>query len=57
MKLSWKEENEFNGLFFLTDLLDKTPYDITVTPLFDDQTGHGLRVLQICSRRGGKSLS
>lgn len=64
MKHGWKEgdacssvRNELNCLFFLTDLLDKTPYDITVTPLFDDQTGHGSQVLQICSRIGGKSLS
>lgn len=38
----------------LTDLLDRTPYDITVTPLLDDGTGNGSQVLQICSSGGGK---
>lgn len=39
----------------LTELLDKTPYDITVTPLLDDRTGRGSQVLHICSSGGGKS--
>lgn len=36
----------------LSGLRDKTPYDITVTSLFEDKTGLGARVRQICSRRG-----
>ncbi|CAJ1078249.1 interleukin-31 receptor subunit alpha-like [Xyrichtys novacula] len=34
----------------LIDLLDKKPYNITVTPLFNGKTGHGTQALQICSR-------
>ncbi|KAF1376788.1 hypothetical protein PFLUV_G00215080 [Perca fluviatilis] len=44
----WKESNDTNTA--LSNLLDKTPYNITVTPLFDDKTGHGTQALQICSR-------
>uniref|UniRef100_A0A3Q3F758 Interleukin-6 receptor subunit beta-like n=1 Tax=Labrus bergylta TaxID=56723 RepID=A0A3Q3F758_9LABR len=47
----WKESTNTNVT--LTDLLDKTPYNITVTPLFDGKTGHGTQALQICSRVGG----
>ncbi|XP_075893966.1 interleukin-6 receptor subunit beta-like isoform X2 [Nelusetta ayraudi] len=36
----------------LSGLRDKTPYDITVTALFEDKTGLGARVWQICSRQG-----
>jgi len=39
---------------FLTGLPDKQPFNITVTPLFDDKTGHGTQALQICSRVGGQ---
>ncbi|XP_026173833.1 interleukin-31 receptor subunit alpha-like isoform X1 [Mastacembelus armatus] len=46
----WKESKYTNTT--LLDLLDKKPYNITVTPLFDDKTGHGARALQICSRVG-----
>lgn len=41
---------------FLADLKDRTPYDITVTPLFGDKTGHGAQALHICSRVGGTSF-
>ncbi|KAA8583052.1 hypothetical protein FQN60_015598, partial [Etheostoma spectabile] len=44
----WKESNDTNTT--LSDLLDKKPYNITVTPLLDDKTGHGTQALQICSR-------
>ncbi|XP_056873427.1 interleukin-6 receptor subunit beta-like [Takifugu flavidus] len=43
----WKESRHTNVT--LSDLLDRTPYDVTVTPLLDDGTGHGSQVLQICS--------
>lgn len=46
----WKETKYTNATLF--DLLDKTPYNITVTPLFEDKTGHGTQALQICSRVG-----
>ncbi|TKS76287.1 mRNA-capping enzyme [Collichthys lucidus] len=46
----WKETEYTNATLF--DLLDKTPYNITVTPLFDDKTGHGKTAHQICSRVG-----
>uniref|UniRef100_UPI0037E87E8F interleukin-31 receptor subunit alpha-like n=1 Tax=Semicossyphus pulcher TaxID=241346 RepID=UPI0037E87E8F len=36
----------------LIGLLDKKPYNITVTPLLDGRTGHGTQALQICSRVG-----
>lgn len=39
-------------LSFSTDLLDYTPYNITITPIFDAKTGHGTRAWQICSRIG-----
>lgn len=54
MPLSDYRKNK--SLPFLTGLLDKTPYNITVTPLFDDKTGHGAQVLDICSREGGTSF-
>lgn len=44
----WKESKYTNITLF--DLLYKKPYNITVTPLFDDKTGHGTEALQICSR-------
>ncbi|XP_034756466.1 interleukin-31 receptor subunit alpha-like [Etheostoma cragini] len=44
----WKESNDTNTT--LSNLLDKKPYNITVTPLLDDKTGHGTQALQICSR-------
>ncbi|GLD49584.1 interleukin-31 receptor subunit alpha-like protein [Lates japonicus] len=46
----WKESKYTNTT--LSDLFDKKPYNITVTPLFDDKTGHGTQALQICSRVG-----
>ncbi|XP_073349115.1 interleukin-31 receptor subunit alpha-like [Pagrus major] len=46
----WKETKDTFAR--LLDLLDKTQYNITVTPLFDDKTGRGTQVLQICSREG-----
>lgn len=46
----WKESKYTN--ITLSDLLDKKPYNITVTPLFDDKTGHGTQALWICSRVG-----
>ncbi|XP_044024261.1 interleukin-31 receptor subunit alpha-like isoform X2 [Siniperca chuatsi] len=46
----WKESKYTNAT--LVDLLDMKPYNITVTPLFDDKTGHGTQALQICSRVG-----
>ncbi|XP_030261833.1 interleukin-31 receptor subunit alpha-like isoform X2 [Sparus aurata] len=46
----WKETKDTHAS--LDGLLDKTPYNITVTPLFDDKTGHGAQVLDICSREG-----
>ncbi|XP_059211721.1 interleukin-31 receptor subunit alpha-like [Centropristis striata] len=36
----------------LSGLLDKKPYNITVTPLFGNKTGHSTRALQVCSRFG-----
>ncbi|XP_063758244.1 interleukin-31 receptor subunit alpha-like isoform X2 [Eleginops maclovinus] len=47
----WKKTNYTNAT--LSGLLDKKPYNVTVTPLFDDKTGHGTQALQICSRVGG----
>ncbi|XP_070843562.1 interleukin-31 receptor subunit alpha-like [Chaetodon trifascialis] len=46
----WKQTEYTNATLF--DLLDKKPYNITVTPLFDDKTGHGAQTLHICSRFG-----
>lgn len=46
----WKETKFTNATLF--DLLDKTPYNMTVTPLFADKIGHGTQVSQICSRVG-----
>lgn len=43
----------YNCVPLLTDLIHKKPYNITVTPLFDDKTGHGTQAVQICSRVGG----
>ncbi|XP_069371346.1 interleukin-6 receptor subunit beta isoform X2 [Paralichthys olivaceus] len=40
------------SVFYMNDLLDKKQYNITVTPLFDDKTGHGSQAVQICSRIG-----
>ncbi|KAM8831322.1 interleukin-31 receptor subunit alpha-like isoform 2-T2 [Spinachia spinachia] len=47
---SWKESQHTNTT--LSGLLDKQPYDVTVTPLFVDKTGHGAPALQTCSREG-----
>ncbi|XP_056284835.1 interleukin-31 receptor subunit alpha-like [Pseudoliparis swirei] len=49
-KYFWKESNGTNTT--LSGLPDKQPFNITVTPLFDDKTGHGTQALQICSRVG-----
>ncbi|XP_068610205.1 interleukin-6 receptor subunit beta-like [Brachionichthys hirsutus] len=49
-RFHWKETSCTNATLF--DLLDKKPYDITVTPLLGDQTGHGTQALQVCSRVG-----
>ncbi|XP_038583795.1 interleukin-31 receptor subunit alpha-like [Micropterus salmoides] len=46
----WKESKYTNATLF--GLLDKKPYNITITPLFGDKTGHGTQVFQICSRIG-----
>ncbi|XP_037304975.2 interleukin-31 receptor subunit alpha-like [Pungitius pungitius] len=46
----WEESGCTNAT--LSGLLDKQPYNITVTPLFADRTGHGARALQICSGEG-----
>ncbi|KAM6915451.1 interleukin-31 receptor subunit alpha-like [Xenentodon cancila] len=46
----WMECSVTNATLF--DLYDDKPYNITVTPLLDDKTGHSSRVLQRCSRRG-----
>lgn len=46
----WKESKYTNAT--LSDLLDKKPYNITVTPLFGNKTGHGTQALQICSGVG-----
>ncbi|KAI4802010.1 hypothetical protein KUCAC02_019872 [Chaenocephalus aceratus] len=48
---NWKETNYTNAT--LSGLLDNKPYNVTVTPLFVDKTGHGTQALQICSRVGG----
>ncbi|XP_028997493.1 interleukin-6 receptor subunit beta-like isoform X2 [Betta splendens] len=50
-RFDWTESGTTSAA--LSGLLDKKPYDITVTPLFDNKTGHGTQVLQICSRVGG----
>ncbi|XP_074471621.1 interleukin-6 receptor subunit beta-like isoform X1 [Sebastes fasciatus] len=47
----WKESKYTNAT--LSDLLDKKPYNITVTPLFENKTSHGTQALHICSRFGG----
>ncbi|KAM3603129.1 uncharacterized protein V6R79_017003 [Siganus canaliculatus] len=46
----WEETPYPNVTLF--GLLDKTPYDITVTPLLDDRTGHDAQALHICSGFG-----
>lgn len=46
----WKESKFTNATLF--DLLDKTPYNVTVTPLFSDKIGHATQVSEICSRVG-----
>ncbi|KAF7663323.1 hypothetical protein LDENG_00213880 [Lucifuga dentata] len=45
----WKETKYTNMTLFD---LDYMPYNITVTPIFDDKTGRGTQVHQICSRIG-----
>uniref|UniRef100_A0A3P8SKH3 Interleukin 12 receptor, beta 2a n=1 Tax=Amphiprion percula TaxID=161767 RepID=A0A3P8SKH3_AMPPE len=49
-QIYWKETNYTNAT--LSDLLDKKPYNITVTPLLGDKTGHGMQAFHICSRAG-----
>uniref|UniRef100_A0A3Q0RQT3 Interleukin 31 receptor A n=1 Tax=Amphilophus citrinellus TaxID=61819 RepID=A0A3Q0RQT3_AMPCI len=44
----WKESSYTNATLF--DLLDKKPYNITVTPLIDDKTGQSAQAVQVCSR-------
>ncbi|XP_074541367.1 interleukin-6 receptor subunit beta-like [Halichoeres trimaculatus] len=46
----WKESKYTN--ITLTDLQDKTRYNITVTPLLNGTTGHSTRALPICSSVG-----
>ncbi|KAG7239712.1 hypothetical protein INR49_028648 [Caranx melampygus] len=46
----WMETTYPNRTLF--GLLGKTPYNITVTPLFDDRTGHGTEALQVCATLG-----
>ncbi|KAM4522375.1 interleukin-31 receptor subunit alpha-like isoform 2-T2 [Odontesthes bonariensis] len=46
----WRESSFTNTT--LDDLLDKKPYNITITPILDDRTGHSTQALQICSRVG-----
>ncbi|XP_026196918.1 interleukin-31 receptor subunit alpha-like [Anabas testudineus] len=46
----WKESKHTNTTLF--GLLEKMPYNITVTPLFDNETGHGTQVHRVCSRVG-----
>ncbi|XP_030576771.1 LOW QUALITY PROTEIN: interleukin-6 receptor subunit beta-like [Archocentrus centrarchus] len=46
----WKESSYTNATLF--DLLDKKPYNITVTPLIDDKTGQSAQAVQVCSRFG-----
>ena len=51
----------FSGLHkhcsdFLADLRDFRLYNITVTPVFDNKTGHGKEAPQVCSRRSGNCL-
>ncbi|KAM7395172.1 hypothetical protein PAMA_006771 [Pampus argenteus] len=45
----WKKSKYTNVTLF--DLLHK-PYNITVSPLFEDKTGHGTQALHVCSRVG-----
>lgn len=47
---------DFQIFSSLAGLLDKTPYNITVTPLFDDRTGHGTEAPQVCVTLGGTLL-
>ncbi|KAM4713532.1 interleukin-31 receptor subunit alpha-like isoform 2-T2 [Anableps anableps] len=46
----WKETTFTNATLF--GLLDRRPYNITVTPLFNDSTGHRIDANQICSSMG-----
>ncbi|XP_041830982.1 interleukin-31 receptor subunit alpha-like isoform X2 [Melanotaenia boesemani] len=46
----WKESKFTNATLF--DLLDKTPYNVTITPLLDNRTGHGTEAPQICLSNG-----
>ncbi|XP_015224414.1 PREDICTED: interleukin-6 receptor subunit beta-like isoform X2 [Cyprinodon variegatus] len=43
----WKESAYTNATLF--DLLPSKPYNITVTPLFNDSTGRGMQANLICS--------
>ncbi|XP_061843228.2 interleukin-6 receptor subunit beta-like [Nerophis lumbriciformis] len=47
----WKESSSTNTSLF--GLLNKEPYNITVTPLFGDKTGLSTQALQICSTVAG----
>ncbi|XP_029965355.1 interleukin-31 receptor subunit alpha-like [Salarias fasciatus] len=46
----WEETKHTNASLF--GLLDKEPYNITVTPLFDDKAGHGTQAQPTCSGVG-----
>ncbi|XP_076011052.1 interleukin-6 receptor subunit beta-like isoform X2 [Genypterus blacodes] len=46
----WKESKY--TYVTLLDLLDYTPYNITVTPILHDTTGNGTQAREICSRMG-----
>ncbi|XP_071384153.1 interleukin-31 receptor subunit alpha-like [Centroberyx affinis] len=46
----WKESKHTSTTLF--DLLECKPYNITVTPLFDNKTGLGTQDLEICSSVG-----
>ncbi|XP_037541110.1 interleukin-6 receptor subunit beta-like [Nematolebias whitei] len=46
----WKKSTFANATLF--DLLNRTQYNITVTPLLNDRTGRSTQALQICSSLG-----
>ncbi|XP_077409324.1 interleukin-6 receptor subunit beta-like [Vanacampus margaritifer] len=46
-RFHWKESNSTSTK--LSGLRHKKPYNVTVTPLFDDKTGLGTQALQICT--------
>uniref|UniRef100_A0A3Q3DN67 Fibronectin type-III domain-containing protein n=1 Tax=Hippocampus comes TaxID=109280 RepID=A0A3Q3DN67_HIPCM len=47
LRYRWKESNSTSTT--LSGLLDKKPYDVTITPLVGDKTGLGARVSRICA--------